>query len=182
MTFYAHLSILSAIIAGLAIVKLLNGLVWMARGRQRIKVYWVHLLWVVTAIFIQFNHYWVIGNLRNNVEGESWRGYADMLWAPIFAYLFAALLIPKDDKDGQVDLQEFYYANRTWIFGAAAGMAMLNAGFIGEFINHPFALVTVFERYVPVLAIVALAATGNKWLHMAMPIIVLLWMALGISN
>lgn len=43
MNFNAHLSVLSAIIIGLAIVKLLQGIVWMIHGRQRIKVYWVHL-------------------------------------------------------------------------------------------------------------------------------------------
>ena len=43
MTFYAHLNILSAVIMGLAVVKLLQGLVWMIHGRQRIKMYWVHL-------------------------------------------------------------------------------------------------------------------------------------------
>ena len=182
MTFYAHLSILSAIIMGLAVVKLLRGLVWMAQGRQRIKVYWVHLLWIVTAILIQFNHYWNLGNLRNNEYGESMYGFADMLLWPIFGYLFSALLIPRSDEDGQVDLQEFYYVNRTWIFGAAAGTALVNAGFLGELINHPFALDTVISNYVPVLGMVALAVSGNKWFHMAMPIIVLLWMALGISD
>ena len=52
MTVNAHLSVLSAIIPGPAIVKLLQGILWMIHGRQRIKVYWVHLAWVVAVGFV----------------------------------------------------------------------------------------------------------------------------------
>ena len=56
MNFNAHLSVLSAIIIGLAIVKLLQGIVWMIHGRKRIKVYWVHLAWVVFTILVEPRH------------------------------------------------------------------------------------------------------------------------------
>jgi hypothetical protein len=41
---------LSAVILGLAIVKILQGILWMIHGRQRIKVYWVQLVWVAFTI------------------------------------------------------------------------------------------------------------------------------------
>ncbi len=120
MTFYAHLNVMSAIIMGLAVVKLLQGLGWMIHGRQRIKVYWVHLVWIANAILLVFEHYWHMGNLRSNTGGESWRGFADMLLAPIFIYLVAGLLFPRSGEDRPVDLRDFYYENHAWIFGAWA--------------------------------------------------------------
>ncbi len=180
MTFYAHLNLLSAVIMGLAVVKLLQGLVWMIHGRQRIKVYWVHLVWIVNVILLQFTHYWHLGNLRNNMNGESWRGFADMLVTPIFAYLVAVLLFPPSGEDRPVDLRDFYYENHAWIFGAFAGVALVNAGFLGAIVNQPLELETILGRYPPVLLLGALAVTRNKWYHMAMAILVLLGMPFAI--
>ncbi len=182
MTFYAHLNVLSAIIMGLAVVKLLQALGWMIQGRQRIKVYWVHLVWIVNAILLQFTHYWHLGNLRNNMYGESWRGFADMLATPIFAYLVAVLLFPPSGEDRPVDLRDFYYENHAWIFGAWAGVALVNAGFLGDIVNQPLALETLFLRYLPVLLFGALAVTRNKWFHMAIAILALLGAPFSIPN
>ncbi len=182
MTFYAHLNVLSAIIMGLAVVKLLQALGWMIQGRQRIKVYWVHLAWIVSAILMQFIHYWHLGNLRNNMHGESWRGFADMLLTPIFAYLVAGFLFPPSGEDRPVDLRDFYYENRAWIFGAWAGVALVNAGFLGDIVNQPLELETILGRYLPVLLFGALAVSRNKWFHMVTAILVLLGAPFSIPN
>ncbi len=58
MTFHALLGVLSAVIIGLAVVKLLQGILWMIHGRGQIKVYWVHLVWIVFAINGAFVHFW----------------------------------------------------------------------------------------------------------------------------
>ncbi len=182
MTFYAHLNLLSAVIMGLAVVKLLQGIVWMIHGRPRIKVYWVHLAWIVSAILLQFVHYWHLGNLRNNMYGESWRGFADMLLTPIFAYLVASLLFPPSGEDRPVDLRDFYYENHAWIFGAWAGVALVNAGFLGDIVNQPLALETILGRYLAVLLFGALAVSRNKWFHMVTAILVLLGSPFAIPN
>lgn len=182
MTFYAHLNLLSAVIMGLAVVKLLQGIGWMIHGRPRIKVYWVHLVWIVSAILMQFIHYWHLGNLRNNMYGESWRGFADMLATPIFAYLVAGFLFPPSGEDRPVDLRDFYYENRAWIFGAWAGVGLVNAGFLGDIVNQPLALETILGRYLPVLLFGALAVSRNKWFHMVTAILVLLGAPFAIPN
>ncbi len=181
MTFYAHLNLLSAIIMGLAVVKLLKGLVWMVQGRQQIKVYWVHVAWIVVAILGQFVHYWHIGNLRNSTGGESYYGFADMLLTPIFFYLVAALLIPPSGKDSPVNLEDFYYDNRAWIFGAFAAGSVVNAGFYGYIVNRSFEG-DFFGSIAWFVTCVALAVTRNKWVHMAVAIIALLSIPFAISN
>ncbi len=182
MTFYAHLNLLSAVIMGLAVVKLLQGLGWMIQGRQRIKVYWVHVVWIVNAILGVFLHYWHMGYLRSHTGGESWRGFADMLLTPIFIYLVAGLFIPaRSGEDRPVDLRDFYYENHAWIFGAWAIVAVVNAGFLGAIVNQPLELETL-SRYVPVLLLGALAVTRNKWFHMAIAILALLGAPFSIPN
>ncbi len=180
MTFYAHLNVLCAIILGLAAVKLLQGIVWMIHGRQRIKVYWVHVVWIVNAILGVFLHYWHMGYLRSNTGGESWRGFADMLLTPIFIYLVAGLFIPaRSGEDRPVDLRDFYYENHAWIFGGWAIVAVVNAGFLGAIVTQPLALDNL-PRYLLALGLGALAVIRNKWFHMVMAIVMLLGILSGV--
>lgn len=164
---------------GLAVVKLLQGLVWTIHGRQRIKVYWVHLVWIVNVILLQFEHYWHLGAASN---GESFYGFANALLTPMFAYLVAGLLVPPSGEDRPVDLRDFYYENHVWIFGTFAMVATVNAGFLSAIVNQPLELATLSERYVNVLMLGALAATRNKWVHMAIAILLLLGSPFGIPN
>ncbi len=180
MTFYAFLGVLSAVITGLAVVKLLQGILWMINGRGQIKVYWVHLVWIGVTIYGAFVHYWNIGNLRNNIHGESFYGVADMLLVPIFVYLLAGLLFPPSREDRPVDLRDFYYKNHAWIFGTLVVWLLTTAGFLGRFVNHTFELDTILSEYVRLLMFGALAVTPNKWYHMAIAIIVPLWLLLSI--
>ena len=170
MTFYAFLGVLSAVITGLAVVKVLKGILWMIHGRGQIKVYWVHLVWVAFTIFGAFLHYWNIGNLRNNMSGESFYGVADMLWVPMFSYLLAGLLFPQSGKDRPVDLRDFYYENRAWIFGTYAIVIVTNAGFLGSIVNQPFEWRMILS-YVLVLMFGALAVIRNEGYHMGVAII-----------
>ncbi len=173
MTFNAHLSVLSAIIIGLAVVKLLQGIVWMIHGRQRIKVYWVHLVWVASTIFWLFVHYWNIGNWRSTTN-VSFYGLADVLWLPLFFYLVAGLLFPPSGEDRPVDLRDFYYENHAWIFGMYAVNALTGAGSLIAIVEQPLALDTFWTAYLGVLVLGALAVTRDKWVHMSAAILVLL--------
>ncbi len=175
MTFYAHLNLLSAIIMGLAVVKLLQGIVWMIHGRQRIKVYWVHLVWVVGMIIGMITHYWRIGlmpDVRVAVaEGWGFVVHTDILLAPLFFYLMAGLLFPRSGEDGPVDLKDFYYENRAWFFGTLV-VSILPAT-AWELIRLHFGL-EALPLYLLPLVFGALAVSRNQRFHMAMAILMLL--------
>ncbi len=173
MNFNAHLSVLSAIIIGLAIVKLLQGIVWMIQGRQRIKIYWVHLVWVVITILAGTNLYWRIGLMPDVQVAEGFVVLTDILVAPLLIYLFAGLLFPRSGEDGPVDLKDFYYKNRAWIFGT--WMVILLIPTAQDVIRFQFRW-ELLGLYLAVLFVGALAVTRNQWYHMAMAIVVLLSM------
>ncbi len=183
MTFHAFLGVLSAVIAGLAIVKVLQGILWMIHGRGgQIKVYWVHLVWVVGAIWGANLHFWMIVQQRNVIGDVNFYGVADMLWVPILFYLFAGLLFPPSAKDHSgenrpVDLQDFYYKNHAWIFGTMMVAPLTNAGMLRDIITLNFGSDTLI-LFVCALLAGALAVTRNKRFHMAMPVIALLGMLL----
>lgn len=167
MTFNAHLSVWSAIIIGLAIVKLIQGILWMIHGRKRIKIYWVHLAWVVFTIIVGTVHYWRIGLMPDVRVTDNFVVLTDILLAPLLLYLIAGLLFPRSSEDGPVDLKDYYYENRAWIFGT--WVVTLLPVIVQEVIHFHLAWVYVS---VPVLG--TLMVTRNQWYHMAMVIVVVL--------
>jgi hypothetical protein len=170
MTFHAFLGVLSAVIIGLAVVKLLQGILWMIHGRGQIKVYWVHLVWIGVAIFGAFLHFWNIVKQRNIFGDVNFYGVADMLWLPMLFYILAGLLFPPSAEDHSgddrpVDLRDFYYENRAWIFGTLMVNWLTNAGNLRRIITQPLEWDTL-QILPSALMYGALAVTRNKWVHM----------------
>jgi hypothetical protein len=184
MTFHAFLGILSAVITGLAIVKVLQGILWMIHGRSQIKVYWVHLVWVAVTIWGANLHFWMIVRQRNVIGDVNFYGIADILWIPIVHYILAGLLFPASGEshsgdDRPVDLQDFYYKNNAWFFGTMLVATLTNAGMLRNIITLNF-VSEFFTFLVGALLLVALAVTRNKWYHTAMAIIAPLSLLLAI--
>ncbi len=181
MTFHALLGVISAVILGLAVVKLLQGILWMIHGRGQIKVYWVHLFWVMSAISGAFTHFWFIVRQRNVIGDVNFYGIADILWLPVLYYLLAGLLFPPSGKSDSADdrpvaLRDFYYKNHAWIFGTLLAITLTNAGMLRNIITLNFPVDHFPGLYLLIWAflLIALAVTPNKWVHMAVPILSLL--------
>ncbi len=178
MTAHAFFGILSAVITGLAVVKVLQGILWMIHGRQRIKVYWVHMFWVAGTIIGANVHFWAIVEQRNVIGDVNFYGVADILWVPILFYLLAGLLFPPSAEDHSsddrpVDLQDFYYKNHAWIFGTLLVITLTGAGMLRDIITLNFESDTLY-KLVGALVFGALAVTGNKRFHMAVVALMLL--------
>ena len=183
MTFHAFLGVLSAVIIGLAVVKLLQGILWMINSRGQIKVYWVHFVWIGFTIFGAFLHFWNIVKQRNIIEDVNFFGVADMLWLPMFSYILAGLLFPKSAEDHSAedrpfDLRDFYYKNHAWIFGTYVVLGLTNAGSLRRIVTQPLELDTLLSVLPGVLTFGALAVTRKEGVHMGiaaiMPIVLFL--------
>ncbi len=171
MTAHAFFGILSAVITGLTIVKLLQGILWMIHGRGQIKVYWVHLVWVAVMIWGANLHFWFIVEQRNVIGDVNVYGMADLLWIPILHYIIAGLLFPPSaashsTDDRPVDLQDHYYENHHWIFGAMVVVTLTNAGMLRDIVTLNFDSETL-AFFVWALLVGALAVTRNKRFHVA---------------
>ena len=167
MTFHAFLGVLSAVIIGLAVVKLLQGILWMIHGRGQIKVYWVHLVWVVATIFGANLHFWMIVRQRNIVGDVNFYGAADMLWIPILIYILAGLLFPPSGEsnsgnDRPVDLQDFYYKNHAWFFGILLVDVLTNAGNLRRIFTQTLELETLLHVLPSALLFGSLAVIRDK--------------------
>src|SRR5215475_12081485 len=58
MEIYAHAKVITGILVGLALTHLLKALARLVQHPGRLKLYWVHLVWVVFAFFYVISFWW----------------------------------------------------------------------------------------------------------------------------
>ena len=119
MSQFEYLMVLVSIIMGLGITTLLAGTAELAKSRTR-KLYWVHLVWVLTLLV------WHIG-----VWAQRWSMRVHSIWTfqdvwlflfvPILLFTLSSLCFPNPDEPPSA-MEDFYYLNAPAFFGTAAAL------------------------------------------------------------
>jgi len=123
---FEHISVLISIILGLGITQLLIGLHRLVQARERVKTYWLSLLWAALIFIAQVEWWWSSYALR---EETIWNFFYFLfvLLSPVSLYLAAAFALPDIEKGERYDLREYYYGSRGWFFGFVATGPVLDA-------------------------------------------------------
>lgn len=117
MSSVEHLLVLVSIIIGLAITDLLSSLRHLIGIRNRVRFHWLPLTWSA-LIFVQLVQIWWI--YFYFLQAEIWRSYFAFLFfllVPVLLYLIASWILPDRDETGPIDLEEYYFREKGWIFG-----------------------------------------------------------------
>ena len=113
---FSYICVLTSIVAGLALTRLVSGFGQLLQTRARTPTYWVHALWMVNVLLTMIIAWWVQYRWRN---APHWSLFL-FLWllvTPLILYLVTALLFPTSQDDVIItDWREHYYANNTKIF------------------------------------------------------------------
>ena len=113
---FSYICVLTSIVAGLAVTRLVSGFGQLLQTRARTPTYWVHWLWMVNVLLTVIITWWVQYRWRN---ASHWTLFLFiwLLLAPLILYLVTALLFPTNQDDVVVkDWREHYYANNRKIF------------------------------------------------------------------
>jgi len=81
---FAYLSVMIAIVLGLAVAHLLGSLARVVNGRERTVIYWPSLVWAATLFWIIAQLWWADASLRSYT---SWK-FASFL---VLVVLFSSL-------------------------------------------------------------------------------------------
>jgi hypothetical protein len=139
LTPFEHLSVLISIILGLGLTHLLTSVHRLVQARERVRVYWLPLLWVALIFVSQIEWWWASFALR---DAAVWNFFYFLfvLLSPVTLFLSAAFALPELEPGERYDLREYYYGNRGWFFAfVAAGPALdavrrgVQAGSIADF-------------------------------------------------
>lgn len=127
MDAFGYVSVIFSVVIGLGLSHLLTGLTELVKARERVRFYWVHLVWVALTFVGHVFLWWTMWNLRQ-LRVWNFFSFLFLLLAPVIMFVAAAFLMPKVEPGARLDLREYFYENRTAFFGAnAAFVALMSA-------------------------------------------------------
>ncbi len=125
MDAFAYLSILTSIVLGLGITRVLTGWGRLLQVRHHTHLYWVHFLWAVNLFLYLVLNWWILFRWRTQSEW-SFFIFLFVLLSPTIGFLLSILLFP-DPLEDQLDLKQHFYTNRRWFFILASLLAPIDA-------------------------------------------------------
>ena len=163
---FNYLSVLLAIVLGLAITQVLQGLRGLILTRANVKLYLPTLIWAGLMLLIAVQGWWASFVMRTRAHWTFVALLVIVLQA-ISVYMAAALVLPDVTGDA-IDLRDHYFAHRSWFFGALFAATVFSAakdlalgGHLPDRINLGFHVIFGVSA-------IAGAITRWEWFHKLM--------------
>jgi len=176
---FEYVTVFISIILGLGVTQILTGIADLVHQKERVKVYWPHLIWILLALILHVQEWWVIFELRTF---SHWRlpVFLFVMLYPTVLFILARLLFPFGNSEGKIDLQEFYFKNYRKVFLFVSILAMLSIldnlimrDYIIEDIIGPSIVLALFSM-------TALVKSSKPWLHQLLAVLMLAMLTLTI--
>src|SRR5260370_3101482 len=115
---YVHVRVLISVIWGLAVTRLITGLAGFIQHPERLHVWWIHMGWVIWALFNVIAFWWWEFRLSNIPHWTFALYFFIFFYASMYS-LLSILLFPDDlrEYDGYED---YFLSRRGWFFGFVA--------------------------------------------------------------
>lgn len=122
---FGYLSILTSIVLGLGITRVLSGCGELLQIRLHTRLYWVHLLWGLNLFLYLVLNWWIL--FRWHTQSQ-WTFFIFLfvLLSPTVGFLLSVILFPHPISDG-MDLHQHFYTNRRWFFVLASMLPPIDA-------------------------------------------------------
>jgi len=172
---FFHIRMLMSIIVSLSVAHLLKGIAKLIEHPGRIRLYWVHLLWVIYAFLSLINFWWWEIRLKN-VAAWNFESYLFLISYIIIYYIICALLFPDDMKD-YAGYKEYYYSRKNWFFsflGASFLFDVVDTFLKGADYYHSLGIAYLVRIVLYFVLCMVAIRTRNERYHAAMVIFFLL--------
>ena len=114
MGLFEFLMILVSVVIGLGLAEILTGGANLIRARDEVRFYWIHVAFQVGVFFALLQQWWELWDMESLGE-ISFVAVLAVLAPPIFLYLIANLLYPKQTE--RVNLEEYYFRQAPILWG-----------------------------------------------------------------
>jgi hypothetical protein len=113
---FEYLVVLTSIVLGLAITRVIGGIGNIIQTRRRKQTYWVHIVWMVN-LFLTITIVWWVAYRWRTQQHWTFFLFLWLLLTPTLLYLISALIFPDSDEAQMVtDWRRYYYENHRDIF------------------------------------------------------------------
>lgn len=122
---FEYVTVFISIILGLGVTQIVTGVADLVHQKEKVKVYWPHLVWIILVLILHVQEWYITFELRTF---NAWRlpVFLFVLLYPIVLFVTARLLFPFGLSEDSIDLKEFYYKNYRKIFLFGAILALLS--------------------------------------------------------
>ena len=115
MELFEYVAVLTSIIIGLGMARLLSGLTRLIQHPEHAKPYWIHLCWVA-YMFVYAVFWWWWEFELGAIEVWTFGVYMFVILYAFLVFLLCSLLFPTDFS-GYDGFKGYFYAKRAWFFG-----------------------------------------------------------------
>ncbi len=119
MSQFEYLTAFLSLVQAFAVSRILAGLGSVIRERDRIEFYWVHVAWMILAILGVCQIWWTMWGFRSSEVAHFPQFIAYVLPSFLFV-LVAYLVVPEPGSTSHLDLRQYYFDHRKWLFGLLA--------------------------------------------------------------
>lgn len=117
MSAFEHVTALLSFVYALALTHLLARVAELVVARERVKFSGLLALGMVNAVLLVFVNWLSLWDLRSVTNWDLASIAIQFLFA-VSVYVICALVGPKAPDDGAIDLEDFFWRQRTYFYGA----------------------------------------------------------------
>ena len=161
---FNYLSVLLAIVLGLAIAQVLLGLRGLILTRTKVKLYLTTLIWAGLTLLLAIQAWWADFSLRTETNWTFGPLLVILLQA-IGVYMAAALVLPDITGDAIIDLRDHYFAHKSWFFGAVLASLVFSAAKDLALAGRLPGRINLGFHVFFALAVILAAITRREWFH-----------------
>ena len=161
---FGYLSVLLAVVLGLAITQVLLGLRGLILTRATVKLYFPTLIWAGLTLLLAIQAWWANFSMRTQANW-TFGALLVILLQAISVYRAAALVLPDITGDAVVDLREHYFAHKSWFFGALLASLVFSVAKDLALYGHLPSRMNLTFHVIHGLAVTVAAITQREWFH-----------------
>ena len=167
----------SAIILGLGITCLFDGVSKLIQNKRSYKVYWVHLIWALFVFLLQLNYWWGLWIYIPSVSDWTFILYIIIIIPAIILFIMSDMMFPNNliEAEATFNLKLYYYETlRTPLF-LLLGSYFFLTGLVRFIVEiDPLLSTNNLLRIVGLLIALLLYKSNNIRLHFVFSIVSLM--------
>lgn len=179
MSAFEYVTVLISIILGLGITQILTGIADVFHKREKVKLFWPHILWVLFVLVLHIQEWWVTYELKNY---QPWRlpTFLFIMMYPVNLFVLARMLFPTRLKGKRIDLKVFYLKNYRKIFTLFIASAVLSVLYNLFILNLSFQTQILQLLLALSFTIITIRQYPQEWIHKSFSLAVTLIMIISI--
>lgn len=121
---FDYVMTLAAVVIGLALTQLMQGVGEIVESPRGVKIWWVHLVWVAhTAVLCVF--WWWFEFELHRTRVWTFQLYAFVLGYAFLIYLISTILFPRN-LGKMRDFKAYFLSRRRWFFGLLIALLIVD--------------------------------------------------------